>query len=146
MAVKVGDRIKVEYSGKTADGTEFDSSERMGKPLEFEVGAGQMIEGFEEAVVGMELEETKTVMLEPGKAYGSRDERLVQEVPRAQLPPKEVEEGMMVLMRAKNGMELPAIINSVGEETVALDFNHPLAGEELTFDIKLIEIVPSQAQ
>tara|TARA_Y100000310_G_scaffold334233_1_gene413570 strand:+ start:101675 stop:102109 length:435 start_codon:yes stop_codon:yes gene_type:complete len=141
MSVKVGDKIKVDYTGTLDDGSEFDSSKKHGKPLEFEVGAKQVIKGFDEAVVGMEKDEEKDVTLPPTEAYGEPNAKMVQEVPAAKLPQdKELKVGMMLLVTLPNGGKLPAKIIEVNKETVKLDLNHLMAGKTLHFKIKIVEI------
>jgi FKBP-type peptidyl-prolyl cis-trans isomerase 2 len=139
MSVKKGDKIKVEYEGSLNDGTVFDSSEKHGEPLEFEVGCGQMIPGFEDAVMGMENGDEKEFKLEPSDAYGDRDPKLVQNVPRDQLP-NEVAPDMVLVVQLPNGVQIPVKVLKVSEEEVTLDLNHPLAGETLNFKIKIVDI------
>jgi len=141
MPVKKGDKIKVEYTGTLNDGTVFDSSEKHGKPLEFEVGAGTVIKGFDEAVVGMELGEEKEITLPPAEAYGDHNPQFLKKMPRSQLPEgQEPKEGMMLIVTAPNGTKLPAKIAEVTAETVTIDLNHPLAGKALNFKIKVVDI------
>lgn len=139
MPVKNGDKVKVEYEGKLDDGTVFDSSEKCGEPLEFEVGSGQIIPGFEEAIMGMENGEEKEFKLESSDAYGSRNPQLIQKVPKNQLPP-EVMPGMMLMVGLPNGVQVPVKITEVTDEWVTIDMNHPLAGENLNFKIKIVDI------
>jgi len=139
MSVKKGDKVKVEYTGTFEDGTVFDSSEKHGKPLEFEVGAGQVIKGFDEAMIGMETDEEKEVKIEPKEAYGDVDARLVKKVPKEQLPKdKELKAGMMLGVTLPNGQQMPAKIKEVGDTEVTVDLNHPLAGKILNFKLKLV--------
>jgi peptidylprolyl isomerase len=140
MAVKKGDTVKVEYEGKLDDGTVFDSSKKHGQPLEFEAGAGKVIPGFDNAVIGMEEGEEKTVKIDVKDAYGERNDQLVKEVPRTQMPEGDIKEGMMLGVGLPNGQQVPATISKVEAETVTLDLNHPLAGKNLTFEIKVIGI------
>ncbi|MHA1362598.1 MAG: FKBP-type peptidyl-prolyl cis-trans isomerase [Candidatus Freyarchaeota archaeon] len=138
MPVKKGDRVKVEYIGMFDDGTVFDSSE--GKsPLEFEAGSGQIIKGFDEAVIGMEKGEEKEFKIEPKNAYGERNPELVRKIPRDQLPP-EAQAGMLLMLRTPDGMQIPAEITEVTDEEVTIDLNHPLAGKNLNFKIKIVDI------
>ena len=138
MPVKKGDRVKVEYIGMFDDGTVFDSSE--GKsPLEFEAGSGQIIKGFDEAVIGMEKGEEKEFKIEPKDAYGERNPELVRKIPRDQLPP-EAQAGMLLMLRTPDGMQIPAEITEVTDEEVTIDLNHPLAGKTLNFKIKIVDI------
>ena len=141
-AVQFGDNVKVHYTGTFDDGQMFDTSEG-GEPLEFTVGAHQVIAGFERAMVGMQLGETKTVVIPPGEAYGEREEELIQRMPREKfrLGGAEPELGMAIEMRTPDG-NLPVIITQLNETSVTLDANHPLAGETLHFALTLIEIIP----
>lgn len=135
-----GDTVKVHYTGKLEDGTVFDSS-RDREPLEFTLDAGQIIPGFEEAVEGMEEGEETTVEIPPEKAYGMHQEDAVMEFPLEQLPDEiEPQVGMQLQLQSANGQAFPARVTEVGDATVVLDANHPLAGETLTFDIELVEI------
>lgn len=139
MPVKNGDKVKVEYEGTFNDGTVFDSSEKCGAPLEFEVGAGQIIPGIENAVMGMEKGEEKEFKLEPADAYGDRNPQLVQKIPKDQLP-KEVMPGMMLMIGLPNGVQIPVKVTDVTDEEVTIDLNHPLAGKVLNFKIKIVDI------
>jgi FKBP-type peptidyl-prolyl cis-trans isomerase 2 len=139
MGVKAGDNVKVEYTGKLEDGTVFDSSERHGKPLEFEVGKGQVIKGFEEAVIGMEPGKEKEVKIPCEKAYGHNNPELVKQIPKEKLPTdKELKENMIILVGLPNGQQIPAKVVGVSETHITLDLNHPLAGKALSFKIKLV--------
>lgn len=135
-----GDTVKVHYTGKLEDGTVFDSS-RDREPLEFTLDGGQIIAGFEEAVEGMEEGEETTVEIPPEKAYGPHQEQAVMEFPRSELPDEMAPEvGVQLQLQGQNGQVFPARITDVGDETVTLDANHPLAGETLTFEIELVEV------
>ncbi|MGI5820420.1 MAG: FKBP-type peptidyl-prolyl cis-trans isomerase [Armatimonadota bacterium] len=135
-----GDTVKVHYTGKLEDGTVFDTS-REREPLEFTLEAGQIIPGFEEAVVGMEEGDETTVQIPPEKAYGPRQEEAVMELPQEQLPPEmEPQVGMQLQLQGANGQAFPAQIVEIGDETITLDANHPLAGETLTFEIELVAV------
>ncbi len=135
-----GDTVKAHYTGKLDDGTVFDSS-REREPLEFTLGDGQLIPGFEEAVRDLEEGEATTVTIPPEEAYGPRQDEAVIEVPRAELPDEiEPQVGMQLQVQAQGGEVFPARIAAVAEETVTLDGNHPLAGEALTFEIELVEV------
>lgn len=142
MAVKKGDKVKVEYTGTLEDGTVFDASEKHGAPLEFEVGSGMVIKGFDEALVGMEKGEEKEVTIKPEQAYGDPNPEMVKKIPREQLPKdQEPKAGMMLIMSLPNGQQLPAKITEVSDKEVTLDLNHPLAGKTLKFKLKVVEIV-----
>ena len=135
-----GDTVKVHYTGKLEDGTVFDSS-REREPLEFTVDAGQIIPGFEEAVAGMKEGEEQTVEIPPEKAYGAHQDEAVMEFPMEQFPEEvDPEVGMQLQLQGADGQAFPARVVEVGDETVVLDANHPLAGETLTFDIELVEV------
>ena len=137
---KVGDAVKVHYTGKFDDGTVFDSSDG-GDPLAFTVGVGEVIPGFDEAILGMRVGETKDVTIAADDAYGERNEMLVQVVARDQLNlGVEPEEGMGIEMRTPDGTVIPLMISEVTETTVTLDANHPLAGLQLHFALQLVEI------
>ncbi|MFP4111776.1 MAG: peptidylprolyl isomerase [Candidatus Woesearchaeota archaeon] len=141
MAVKKGDKIKVEYTGKLEDGTVFDSSEKHGKPLEFTVGEGKLIKGFDEAVVGMEKDQQKQVKIAPENAYGQKNPQLMSKIPKDQFPAdKTPQNGMVVVLSTPEGKQVPAVIAEVGENDVTVDLNHPLAGKTLVFEIKVVEI------
>ncbi len=138
--VKTGDAVKVHYSGKFDDGQVFDSSEG-GDPLGFTVGAGHVIPGFDAALLGMQVGETKNVVIPAEQAYGERMEELVQTISREQfnLGDVEPELGMAIEMQTPQGT-IPLIITEMNDTSVTLDANHPLAGEELHFDLTLVEI------
>lgn len=141
MAVKTGNKVKVEYVGKLDDGSVFDSSENHGKPLEFEVGSGHVIKGFENAVLGMNEGDEKEFTIEPAEAYGQHDPTLVQKVPREVFPQEaELTAGLLFEAGLPTGEKVPAMITAVDEGIVTVDLNHPLAGKTLNFKIKLKEI------
>lgn len=137
--VQKGDKVKVHYTGKLTTGQQFDSS-RERDPIEVNVGAGQLIKGFETALLGMSEGETKTIHLTPQDAYGDHNARLVREVDRKFLP-KEIspQPGMQLQIGEKDEMTI-VTITSVTDKFVKLDANHPLAGKNLIFDIEMIEI------
>ncbi len=138
---KIGDTVKVHYTGKFGDGMVFDTSID-DEPLEFRIGESQVIPGFEEAVVGMNPGETKTVNIPVDKAYGPHRDDLVQVVDRKQLPANlKPEIGQPLEGRQPDGEIVVATVTDVTESHVTLDANHPLAGKSLTFEIQLIEIV-----
>lgn len=141
MPIKNGDKVKVEYTGSFEDGTIFDSTEKHGKPLEFEVGAGRVIKGFENALIGMKKGKEKKIKLKPAEAYGDHNPQLIKKIPREQLPKdKELKPGMLLIMGLPNGSQFPVKIIEVTEQEVTLDLNHPLAGKILNFKIKVVEI------
>jgi peptidylprolyl isomerase len=141
MAIKKGDKVKVDYEGKLDDGTIFDSSEKHGMPLEFEVGSGQVIKGFDEAVVGMEKGDEKEIKLKPEDAYGTPNDKMVKKIPKEHLPKdKEIKPGMLLVMGTPEGHKIPATIKDVDDKEVTLDLNHPLSGKNLSFKIKILEV------
>lgn len=142
MQVKKGDTVRVHYSGRLTSGEQFDSSEGR-EPLEFEVGAGMMIKGFDDAVVGMAVGEKKTVNISPEEGYGPRYEDMVMDFPRANFPEHIIPEiGMQLMMNNNAGQQFPVTIVEVNDEVVKLDANHFLAGKELVFDIEVVSIEP----
>ena len=141
MPIKNGDKVKIEYTGTLEDGTVFDSSERHGSPLEFEVGARHVIKGFENAVMGMEKGEEKSVTLHQEEAYGYHDEQLIKNVPKGKMPDGgEIKPGMLLGLSLPNGAQVPARVVDVTDTEVIIDLNHPLAGKTLNFKIKVIDI------
>jgi FKBP-type peptidyl-prolyl cis-trans isomerase 2 len=139
--VKSGDTVKVHYHGKLTDGTTFDSSEGR-EPLEFEVGSGMVIKGFDDGVTGMHVGDKKTINIPVDEAYGPRQEEMLIEFPINQFPPDlKPEIGMPLTMTTSHGQPVQVVITEVKDETVVLDANHPLAGQELVFDLELVEIV-----
>jgi peptidylprolyl isomerase len=140
---KSGDTVKVHYTGKLEDGRVFDTSAER-EPLQFTLGQRNVIAGFEQAVVGMAAGEAKTVQIRPEEAYGQHRSQLVFQVELAKLPADlEPEVGQQLEFRQQDGQTVPLRVTRVSESKVTLDANHPLAGKELTFDIQLVEIVPS---
>jgi FKBP-type peptidyl-prolyl cis-trans isomerase 2 len=140
MAVKEGNIVHVEYTGTFDDGEVFDSSEG-GEPLVFQVGACQVIEGFEKAVLGKEKGQDIKIRLTPDQAYGEYDKEAVQDVPRAQFPKDQTPEpGMCLHIQTPDGDELSAWIKEVKDDAITLDFNHPMAGKILNFKMKIVEV------
>jgi FKBP-type peptidyl-prolyl cis-trans isomerase 2 len=138
--VKNGDTVRVHYTGKLTTGELFDSSEGR-EPLEFEVGAGMMIKGFDVAVVGMALGDKKTVNIVPEEAYGERNDQMIIDFPRSNFPDDMTPEiGMQLMMNNNAGQQFPVTIVDVREDVVVLDANHQLAGKELVFDIEIVGI------
>jgi FKBP-type peptidyl-prolyl cis-trans isomerase 2 len=139
--VKAGDKVKVHYHGKLTSGQTFDSSAGR-DPLEFEVGSGMVIKGFDEGVKGMNVGDKRTINIPADQAYGPRLEDMVIEFPKDRFPQDmQIEEGMDLMMSNGSGQNIPVVVTEVKQETIILDANHPLAGEELIFDIELVEIV-----
>ena len=138
--VKKGDTIKIHYHGRLNDGTTFDSSAGR-EPLEFEVGGGMVIAGFDAGVTGMAVGEKKTIEIPFLEAYGPVQEEMIIEFPKTNFPPDlNPEIGMQLNMSNQEGQQFPVVIKEVKEEVVVLDANHPLAGKDLTFDLELVEI------
>lgn len=139
--VKSGDTVRVHYHGRLTDGTTFDSSEGR-DPLEFEVGSGMVIAGFDNGVMGMAIGDKKTVHIAVEEAYGPKNPEMVIEFPRNQVPEgMPLEKGMRLNLNNSAGQVVPVVITEIGEESILLDANHPLAGEDLIFDIELVEII-----
>jgi peptidylprolyl isomerase len=137
-----GDKVRVHYHGKLRSGETFDSSEGR-EPLEFTIGSGQVIKGFDDGVTGMNTGEKKTVEIPVGDAYGEKNDEMIIEFPKDQFPPDmNPEVGQQLMMNNGQGQSFPVNIVEVREETVLLDANHPLAGQDLIFDLELVEIVP----
>jgi peptidylprolyl isomerase len=141
IQAKPGDTVKIHYTGKLDDGTVFDSSTNR-EPLEFTLDQGQVIPGFEQAVLGMSPGESKTQKIPMDQAYGPYREEMVIQVNKEQLPPDlEPEVGQQLQVQQPNGQAVPVFVTEVSDSNVTLDANHPLAGENLTFDIQLVEII-----
>ncbi len=139
--VKEGNTVRVHYTGTLDDGSVFDTSKEK-EPLEFTLGQGQIIPGFEEAVVGMKVGESKSVRIVAENAYGLHRDELVVDVPLDQLPQDlNLEVGRKLQMRQTNGQSIVVTITGISEKEVTLDANHALAGQDLKFEIELVEIV-----
>ncbi len=144
MTVKTGDKVKIEYTGTLEDGTIFDSSTEHGNPLEFEVGSGQVIKGFDDAILGMKEGEEKQFSIAPVDAYGEHDPTLVQKVPREIFPQDtELVPGLLFEAGLPTGEKIPATITEVQGGIISVDLNHPLAGKRLNFKIKVSGITSS---
>ena len=138
---KSGDVVKVHYTGKMANGEQFDSSAGR-EPLEFTVGAGQMIKGFDDAMPGMNVGEKKTINIAPEEAYGPRLEEAIIEFPKENVPAEmKLEPGMSLTLSNQEGQPVPVLVVEVKDDVIILDANHFLAGQELVFDVELVEIV-----
>lgn len=140
--MKPGDKVKVHYTGTLNDGKVFDSSEGK-EPLEFTIGENQVIPGFENGVKEMKLNEEKTIKINPKDAYGEKNEQLIVAVPRDRFPP-EIEVGGRLILKGPQGQQIPAQITEVKDNRVTIDLNHPLAGKELNFKVKVVGITDSQ--
>lgn len=140
MPIKDGDKVKVHYRGTLDDGSEFDSS-RGREPLEFVLGQGMLIPGFEKAVIGLEKGGKVTVTIPPDEAYGEHDPRQIIALGREQFPEDmRLEPGMVIQLQAPDGSVVDSVVIEVGEREVRLDTNHPLAGQTLTFEIEVMEV------
>src|SRR6266498_5501844 len=136
-----GDKVKVHYHGTLRTGETFDSSEGR-EPLEFTLGSGQVIKGFDEGVTGMSVGQKKTVEIPVGDAYGEKSQDMIIEFPKEQFPEDMAPEvGQQLMMSNGSGQSFPVTIQEVKEDSVLLDANHPLAGQDLIFDLELVEIV-----
>ncbi len=140
MKVEKGDVVGVRYTGRLDNGDVFDSNEEGGDPLEFRVGAGHVIPGFENAVLGLAKGEARKVRIEPAQAYGARDEKLIQKLDRAIFDGQEVEVGTHLDLEDEKGNVYHADVVGVDDAHVTVDLNHHLAGHALTFDITVESI------
>jgi len=151
MVAKNGDTVVINYEGKLENGEVFDSSDKHGQPLEFTLGQGMVIKGFEDAVQGMEKGQAKEFEVSPEDGYGEIVPELVKEIPKSSLPEppegQEIQTGMTLMLSSPDGRQFPAKISEIKDESITLDLNHPLAGQKLVFNIELSEIKPaSEAQ
>jgi FKBP-type peptidyl-prolyl cis-trans isomerase 2 len=139
--VKSGDKVKVHYHGKLTTGETFDSSAGR-EPLEFEVGSGMVIKGFDDGVTGMAVGEKKTINIPFNEAYGPVNPEMVIDMPKERFPEDmQIEIGMPLVMSDGQGQQFQVTIVEIAEESVKLDANHPLAGKDLVFDLELVEIL-----
>ncbi|MFL3660436.1 MAG: peptidylprolyl isomerase [Polaribacter sp.] len=142
--VKENNTVKVNYTGKLSDGQVFDSSEGK-EPIEFTLGQGRLIPGFEKGLIDMELNEKKTITIPKEEAYGEVNKDLIQEVKKSELPQEMAPEvGMGLVSKSPDGQEMNLLVIEVKEETIVIDGNHPLAGKELIFDLEVLEIKDSE--
>jgi peptidylprolyl isomerase len=140
MQAKNGDTVKVHYTGKLTTGDQFDSSAGR-EPLEFTVGAGQMIKGFDLAIPGMKVGDKKTINIPAAEAYGERSDDALIEFPKENIPADmKLEPGMQLTLSNQHGQPVPVIVTEIKDDVVVLDANHFLAGKELVFDIELVSI------
>ncbi|SFP06084.1 peptidylprolyl isomerase [Chitinophaga sp. YR627] len=140
QAVKNGDTVRVHYHGRLTNGTTFDSSEGR-DPLEFKVGAGMVIKGFDNGVVDMTIGEKRTLNIPVEEAYGPKNDELIMEFPKENIPADlNPQVGMDLQMSNPQGQVFPVKVAAIGDTSITLDANHPLAGEALIFDIELVEI------
>jgi FKBP-type peptidyl-prolyl cis-trans isomerase 2 len=141
MQVKKGDVVRVHYTGTLLDGTQFDSS--VGRnPLEFTVGAGQMIAGFDAGVLGMAIGEKKTLQIDPENAYGLSNPEAIIEFPKDNVPAEmQLEVGMQLNLQNEYGQPVPVVVLEVKDDVIIMDANHSLAGKDLIFEVEIVEIV-----
>ena len=138
--MKQGDKVKVHYTGTLNDGKVFDSSEGK-EPLEFTIGEKQVIKGFEYGIKAMKLNQEKTLKITPGDAYGEKVNELVKTIPKDALPKDiKVEKGGRLILKAPSGQQFAAFVQEVNDDNIVIDLNHPLAGKELTFKVKVVAI------
>lgn len=136
-----GDKVKVEYVGTLEDGTIFDSTEKHEGPLEFIIGSGHIIQGFDNAVEGMKVGEEKQITLSPKEAYGEYNPELLKELPKEVFPQDQtLQKGMVFMLNLPSGQQVPARISEIKDQEVTIDLNPPLAGKTLKFKIKLLAI------
>lgn len=139
--VKSGDKVKVHYHGRLNTGETFDSSAGR-EPLEFEVGSGMVIQGFDKGVTGMKVGEKRTINIPVEQAYGPSNPDMIIDYPKNRFPPDmQLEVGMPLVMSNASGQQFEVRIAEIKDDVVILDANHPLAGKDLIFDLELVEIV-----
>jgi len=144
--VTVNSKVKVHYTGKLANGEVFDTSDGK-EPIEFTLGQGQLIPGFEKGLIDMKLNEKKTINMTKDEAYGEVNETLIQEVKKTDLPQDmEPKVGMGLVSKSPDGQEINLMVVEVKEETIVIDGNHPLAGRDLIFDLEVVEIIASEVK
>lgn len=140
MEVKSGSVVKIHYTGSLEDGTIFDSSDGR-DPIEFEVGKGVVIKGFDSGIVGMKKDEEKTLNIPFSEAYGPRNEELKQKVPRDKINlPGDIKPGMTLAVTAPDGQQFPVLVAGVEDDHILVDLNHPLAGKNLIFKVKIVDL------
>lgn len=140
MTVQMGSKVKVEYKGLLTDGTMFDQSGE-GTPIDFVVGEKRLIAGFENGVIGMEEGASKTLHIAAAEAYGQWDDSLLKKIAKASIPAEfQAVKGMTVKLHLPNGSAVPALIHDIIEDGIIVDLNHPLAGKDLVFEVKVVEI------
>jgi len=146
IQVTVNSTVKVHYTGKLADGEVFDTSDGK-EPIEFTLGQGQLIPGFEKGLIDMKLNEKKTINMTKDDAYGEVNETLIQEVKKTDLPQDmEPKVGMGLVSKSPDGQEINLMVVEVKEETIVIDGNHPLAGRDLIFDLEVVEIIAAEVK
>lgn len=138
---QTGNTVKVHYTGKLHDGTVFDSSHKRNEPIEFTLGQQNMIAGFEKAVEGMAVGDTKTAEIPANEAYGEKNDDMIIQVPKAEIPTDiKPEVGQQLAMQGNDGQQMPVVVTEVAEDSITLDANHPLAGKDLIFDLEIVDI------
>lgn len=142
MAISEGDTVSVHYKGSLEDGKVFDTSEGR-DPLEFQVGAGQVIPGFEQAVVGKDVGEKATAEVPPEQGYGERNPEMIRKLPKEQLNAEGLEQGQVLGLEDEQGRQYQATVAELDDENVTLDFNHFLAGQTLRFEIEVVDVQSS---
>jgi len=144
--VGTGDTVTLHYKGTLDDGTEFDSSYERGEPIQVITGAGQLIEGFDNALTGMAAGETKTFTLSPAEAYGERDDAATTTLSREVFPEElELTEGMTLPLAGPNGQPFLATVTEVTDSDIVADLNHPMAGKNLTFQVEVLTVDGNEA-
>ena len=138
MGVKQGDKVQLHYTAKFDNGVTFDTSDGQ-DPVEFQVGANQIIEGVEDAVVGLEAGEKKVVSINPEKGYGQHEDDLIRQTPKDILGGQEVQNGEVIQLQTAEGEVIPAQVVDSDDESVTFDLNHPLAGKILNFEIEVVD-------
>jgi peptidylprolyl isomerase len=137
---ELGDKVKVHYVGKLSNGEVFDQTQQV-EPIDFEIGKGQLIQGFEQAVIGMEAGETKTEQVPYDFAYGERRDDLVLQLEKDKIPEHlNPQVGDQLEIKQDEGNNIPVVVKEITEEGMTIDANHPLAGQDLTFELELVEI------
>lgn len=140
MTAKENDKVKVHYKGTLSNGEVFDTSEGK-EPIEFILGAGQVIPGFDKGIIGMQTEESKTINIPMAEAYGEPKPELIQQVPKSQLPPEiDPAVGLQLVSQTPDGQKIPLVVTEVKDDSIVVDANHPLAGKDLTFEVTLLSI------
>ena len=143
MKVEAGKFVKVEYTGTFDNGEVFDSSDEHGSPLGFTVGSGELIKGFDNAVMGMEIGQEKSFHVTPEEGYGQYQDDMIKEVPKAEFLDEngQLKVGVQIVLQTPEGYIIPATVKAIEGDIVKIDFNHPLAGKALNFNIKVVEIL-----
>lgn len=145
MQITQGDTVKIHYVGTLESGEQFDNSYERGEPLEFKAGVGHMISGFDNGVMGMSSGDKKTIFVNASDAYGEKSEHAIQSISKQNFPSDfEAKVGAIVEGKDQSGMPMRAMISGSDENNVILDFNHPLAGQDLVFEVEVVEVVKGE--